>query len=113
METKYILIISVIAIPVLIYLTVLFILGMRSLHMKVAYHRLRIGMPRSELISLFGTPSAIGSREDGAEILKWTLNERLTHIVFDRDTSRSVAAVIQKDVVIAFDGHNINKRIWF
>ena len=111
--TTYIIIFVVVGVLIIvIFAAFLISKGLKSQNMKSSYHKIKIGMTREEVISMLGEPTSKGMNEDGSEILRWNLNEGAIQAAWDKDATRSVVVTIKEGKVAAYDGHNIEKRIW-
>lgn len=82
----------------------------KAVALKEGYHKLKLGMSRDEVISLFGEPQSQRIK-DGTETLGWW-NREYRGLIRGGSLERRVVVEIEDDKVIGFDGENVDASTW-
>ena len=78
--------------------------------LKDGYSRLKIGMSKDEVISMFGQPNSVKAR-NGIETLAWWSRE-FKGMLRGGTIERRVEVEFENGLVCGYDGENIDASVW-
>jgi len=85
-------------------------MGIKGSKMKKCYGQLKLGLKKQDVINLLGQPDSQKVRS-GIEVLGWYSKE-FKGMLRGGFLERTISVEFENDIVIGFDGENINASAW-